>query len=62
MQNATGEYVIHCDSDDWVDTDMYRAMYEEAKDKNADVVVCDYDMTDGVSNSKKESMLVMHLP
>ena len=50
MQNATGEYVIHCDSDDWVDTDMYRAMYEEAKDKNADVVVCDYDMTDGVSN------------
>jgi glycosyltransferase, group 2 family len=53
MQNATGEYVIHCDSDDWVDTDMYRAMYEEAKDKNADVVVCDYDMTDGVSNSKR---------
>ena len=23
MQNATGEYVIHCDSDDWVDIHMY---------------------------------------
>lgn len=42
MQNATGEYVIHCDSDDWVDTDMYRAMYEKAKKEAADVVVCDF--------------------
>lgn len=47
MQNATGEYVIHCDSDDWVDTDKYRAMYEKAKDENADVVVCDYCVHDG---------------
>lgn len=23
MRNATGEYVIHCDSDDWVDMHMY---------------------------------------
>lgn len=47
MQNATGEYVIHCDSDDWVDTDMYRAMYEKAKKEEADVVVCDFVLTDG---------------
>lgn len=47
MQNATGEYVIHCDSDDWVDTDMYRAMYEKAKEDEADVVVCQYARTDG---------------
>lgn len=45
--NATGEYVIHCDSDDWVDTDMYRAMYEKAIEENADVVVCDYTVHDG---------------
>jgi len=42
MKNATGEYVIHCDGDDWVDVDMYKVMYEEAKNKKADVVVCDY--------------------
>lgn len=38
---ANGEYIIHCDSDDWVDSDMYRAMYEKAVKDNADVVVCD---------------------
>lgn len=42
MLNATGEYVIHCDSDDWVDIDMYRAMYEKALVDQADVVVCDF--------------------
>ena len=47
MQNATGEYIIHCDSDDWVDTDMYRAMYDKAKKEGVDVVVCDYILTDG---------------
>ena len=47
MRNASGEYVIHCDSDDWVNTDMYRAMYEKAKEDDSDVVVCDYAITDG---------------
>lgn len=47
MQNATGDFVIHCDSDDWVDTDMYRAMYEKALEENVDVVVCDFVRTDG---------------
>lgn len=37
---ATGEYIIHCDSDDWVDRDMYRAMYEKAKSEDLDMVVC----------------------
>ena len=44
---AKGDYIIHCDSDDWVHTDMYRLMYEKAKDENADVVVCDYCVHDG---------------
>jgi len=51
MQNATGEYVIHCDSDDWVDRDMYRAMYEKAKEDGADVVVCDYYINNGKDNT-----------
>lgn len=50
IQNATGEYVIHCDSDDWVDADMYRAMYEKAKEDCADVVVCDYYLNNGMVN------------
>lgn len=47
MQNATGEYVIHCDSDDWVDADMYRAMYEKAKEDDTDLVICNYFVHDG---------------
>ncbi len=47
MLNATGDYVIHCDSDDWVDTDMYRAMYDKALGDGADIVICDYCQTDG---------------
>lgn len=45
---ATGEYIAHCDSDDWVNPDMYRAMYEKAKENNYDVVVCDYTKTDDI--------------
>lgn len=47
MRNATGEYVIHCDSDDWVAMDMYRLMYDEAKRIDADIVMCGYKVTDG---------------
>ena len=42
LKNATGEYVIHCDSDDWVECDMYEAMYIKAKDTGADIVTTDY--------------------
>src|SRR5574344_2358361 len=31
QKEATGEYIIHCDSDDWVDINMYRMLYEKAK-------------------------------
>ena len=46
MRNATGEYVIHCDSDDWVDVRMYEEMYNKAIEEDADVVVCDFCSTD----------------
>lgn len=42
MQHVTGEYYIHCDSDDWIDIDMYRLMYEEAKREKADISICDF--------------------
>ena len=37
---ATGQYVIHCDGDDWVDLDLYERMYNKAIKENADVVIC----------------------
>lgn len=49
IQFCTGEYIIHCDSDDWVETDMYELMYNEAKRIDADMVFCGYRTTDGVN-------------
>lgn len=39
---ATGEYIYHCDSDDWVEKDMLEKMYAAALAKDADFVYCDF--------------------
>lgn len=49
IQFCIGEYIIHCDSDDWVEIDMYELMYNEAKKIDADMVICGYRKTDGVN-------------
>ena len=42
IENATGEYVIHADSDDWIDKDMYERLYRKAKETDADIVGCNF--------------------
>lgn len=54
MEHATGEYVIHCDSDDWVDRDMYRQMIEKAEAEDADVVLCGFARSDGKTILNKQ--------
>ena len=44
MSIATGEYIIHCDADDWVDIEMYEEMYLKAIETGADAVCCDMKM------------------
>lgn len=38
---AKGEYIIHCDGDDWVDPILYEKMYTAARSNNSDIVICD---------------------
>lgn len=38
---ARGEYIAHCDSDDWVAASMYEEMYNAALNQTADAVFCD---------------------
>lgn len=45
---AKGEFLAHCDSDDWVDKEMYKRLYEKAKTENLDMVWCDYYDSDGL--------------
>jgi len=42
VDTAIGEYIIHCDPDDWVDLDMYEILYTKAKETDADLVLCDF--------------------
>ena len=49
MRNATGEYVIHCDSDDWVNVHMYEDMYNKAIEEDTDVVISGFEITNGFS-------------
>lgn len=42
LDNATGDYIIHCDSDDWADIEMYEQLYKTALTEGAEVVCCDY--------------------
>ena len=39
---ATGEYVFHCDSDDWVEKEAMEKMYQAAQTNQADIVWCDW--------------------
>ena len=39
---AKGEYIAFLDSDDYVEKDIYKVMYELAKKENSDMVVCDF--------------------
>lgn len=42
LELATGEYIIHCDPDDWIDVDYYEKLYNRAKSGNYDIVVGNY--------------------
>lgn len=63
---ATGDYIAHCDSDDWVDVHMYEEMYDKAIEEDADVVVCDFCSTDceneqyskGLISKERENVIV----
>ncbi len=39
---ATGEYLIHCDPDDWVELNMYETLYNIAESEGVDLVMCDF--------------------
>lgn len=42
LEVASGEYVIHIDPDDWIEPNMFEALYSQAIKDMADIVICDY--------------------
>lgn len=39
---AKGLFIAHCDSDDWVEPDMYARMTDAALQNDADIVICNF--------------------
>lgn len=42
IKAATGEFIIHCDPDDYIETNMYEILYNKAIKTNSDITMCDY--------------------
>ena len=40
MDQATGRYVVHVDSDDWIEPDMFERMHGKAVAEDLDMVIC----------------------
>lgn len=49
IKEAKGEYIAHCDSDDWVDLDTYEILYRNAVKDDRDAVIFDCITTDGTN-------------
>lgn len=45
LKEAGGEYVFHCDSDDWLEPEALQKMYDKAIQTDADFVWCDWYLT-----------------
>ncbi|MGL6168239.1 MAG: glycosyltransferase family 2 protein, partial [Fusobacteriaceae bacterium] len=41
LKKSLGEYVIHIDSDDWIEHNYFFEMYSKAKKDNLDIVISD---------------------
>lgn len=44
MEHSCGEYTIHCDPDDWIESNMLEEMYIKAQESDSDIVMCDVMM------------------
>lgn len=43
LDSSIGKYVIHADSDDWVEPDWLAVLYEKIEAEQADIVMCDFE-------------------
>ncbi len=57
LEKAKGEYIIHADPDDWVEPNMLMELYLNAKETNADIVICDFYYNDNVVIKQQPSDL-----
>lgn len=58
LKTATGEYIGYVDSDDFVEKDMYKKLYNKAKENNYDIVVCgNYNVSEDYQNKNIDAFI-----
>lgn len=50
LEIAKGDYIIHIDSDDWLELNMLELLYNKAVESDADIVACNICQDDGNGN------------
>lgn len=57
---AQGEYILHIDSDDWIEQNYLKDTYEKAKKEDLDIVITDFflDFDNGKTEYKKDLNLL----
>lgn len=71
IKMAKGKYIAHCDSDDWVDLDLYEKLYNKAVATDADITICDFQceynsgrkaekIITNITYSPRDALLNMH--
>lgn len=58
LNNATGDYIAFCDSDDCMDANMIERMLEALLNENADTVICNYAKVDEQGSLLRENKYV----
>ena len=60
LENATGKYLMFCDSDDWYEPNMCQIMYDTIEKQKVDVVCCHnfFDWEENLDSQEKEERLV----
>lgn len=54
LENSNGEYIMHVDSDDWVELDMVSSLVKEAIKTDADIICFDYFINFPIKEIKKK--------
>ena len=58
LKKASGEYIGYVDSNDFVEKDMYKKLYNKAKENNYDIVVCgNYNVSEDYQNKNIDAFI-----
>lgn len=52
LNESKGDWIIHFDSDDWIELDMLKELYDAGVGKNADIVACGFYLDNGEDNKE----------